>query len=55
MQNIFQKLGSDDLRECESIKQGFLKEANPELELMGGEPVPDVKSGEKLSQTKGPG
>ena len=50
------KIRNNDLTECENIRQAFLKEVNPELELVGGgEPLPDVKREGKLSQTKGLG
>lgn len=53
---MFCKFRNNDLTECENIRQAFLKEVNPELELVGGgERLPDVKSEGKLSQTKGLG
>ena len=53
---MFCKFGSNDLTECENIRQALLKEVKPELELVGGgEPLPDFKSEGKLSQTKGLG
>lgn len=48
---MFCKFRNNDLTECENIRQTFLKEVNPELELVGGgEPLPDVKSEGKLGE-----
>lgn len=54
-QYMFYKLKSDDLTECECIRQGFLKKVKPELELVGEETLADTKCRRHLSQTKGPG
>lgn len=42
-----------DLIEPESIRQGFLKEVKPELEIMGEETLPGVKKWGKAVPGKG--